>query len=75
MFCPLPSTWKMVKDTPNHITINMIGLAQTAREILEDGVVPIFLVALSTLYYPQFNCRSTGILVSTFCVEVNTIFI
>ena len=38
------STWKMAKDAPNNVTMNMIGLAQTSREILEDGDVPIFQV-------------------------------
>ena len=28
----------MVKDTPNHIPENMIGYAQTSREILEDDI-------------------------------------
>ena len=42
MFFPSPSTWKMVKDAPNHVLVNMIGLAQTSREIIKDGYVPIF---------------------------------
>ena len=48
MFFHSPSTWKMMKDAPNHVPMNMIGLAQTSCKILEDGDVPIFLVALST---------------------------
>ena len=48
MFFPSPSTWKMVKDAPNHVPMNMIGLAQTSREILEDGDIPIFPVVLIT---------------------------
>ena len=36
----------MVKDTPNYIPINMIGLAQTSIEILEDGYILIFPVVL-----------------------------
>ena len=38
----------MVKDAPNHVLMNMIGLAQTSRKILEDGDVPIFLLVLIT---------------------------
>ena len=36
----------MVKEVPAHIMMNMIGSAQTSREILEDGDVPTFLVVL-----------------------------
>ena len=75
MFLPLTSTWKMVKDSTNHVMMNMIGLAHTSREILEDGDVPIFPVVLSNPYSLQFNFDCTGILLSTFCVEVNTICI
>ena len=46
MLFPSPSTWKMVKDAPNHIPMNMIGLSQLSRKILEDGDVPIFPVFL-----------------------------
>ena len=42
-----------MKDSPNHVTMNMIGLAYTSDEILEDGDVPIFLVVLSTPYSIQ----------------------
>ena len=35
-----------MKDAPNYVPTNMIGLAHTSREILEDGDVPIFLVVL-----------------------------
>ena len=38
----------MVKDAPNHIIENMIGLAQTSYEILEDSDILIFLVVLIT---------------------------
>ena len=38
----------MVKDAPNHIPTNMIGLAHTSSEIPEDGNVPIFLLVLTT---------------------------
>ena len=75
MFFPSPSMWKMAKDAPNHVSMNMIGLARTSREILEDGVVPIFLVVLSTPDFPQYNCDSTGIPLSTLSLEVNTICI
>ena len=68
MFFPSPFTWKMVKDAPNHVPMNIIGLFQTSYEILKDGDVPIFPVVLSTLYYLQFNCDRTGIPLSTFCV-------
>ena len=37
-----------MKDAPNHVPMNIIGLAQTSREILEDGDVPLFIVVLST---------------------------
>ena len=69
----------MVKYAPNYVPMNMIGLAQTSREILEDGDVPIFLVVLSTPYSLQLSlyhhCDLTGIRLSTFYVEVNTICI
>ena len=44
----------MVKDTPNHIPMNMISSAQTPRKILNNGVVPIFtvvLIAIKALRY------------------------
>ena len=79
MFFTSPSTLKMVKDAPNHVPVNIIGLAQTSRKIIEDGNVLIFPVVLSTLYYLQLSLHHhsdcTGILVYTFCVEVNTICI
>ena len=53
MFSPSPSTWNMVKDAPNNVPMNMIGLAQTSRKILKDGDVPIFPVVLSTMDYLQ----------------------
>ena len=37
-----------MKDAPNHVPMNMIGLSQTSRKILEDGDVPIFPVVLIT---------------------------
>ena len=48
MFFPYPSMWKMVKDAPHNVLMNMIYLSQTSREILEDGDVPIFLVVIGT---------------------------
>ena len=48
MFFPSPSTWEMVKDAPNHVPMNMIVLAQTSREIIEDEYVPILPVVLIT---------------------------
>ena len=38
MFFPSPSTWKMVKDAPNNVPMNIIGLAHTSRKILEDNI-------------------------------------
>ena len=38
----------MAKDDPNHIPMNMIGLAHTSYEILEDGDLPILPVILIT---------------------------
>ena len=64
-----------MKDATNHVPMNMIGLAQTSREILEDSDVPIFPVVLSTPDSLQLNCDCTGTPLSTFCVEVNKIFI
>ena len=75
VFFTSPSTWKMVKENSNHVPMNMIGLAQISCEILKDGDVPIFLVVLSTPYSLHFNWYCTSIPLSTFCVEVNTIFI
>ena len=75
MLFPSPYMWKMAKYAPNHVLMNMIGLDQTSRKIIEDSVVPIFPVVLSTPDSPQFNCDCTGILLSTFCMEVNTICI
>ena len=61
MFFPLPSTWKMLKYAPNHVPMNMIGLAQNSQEILEDGDVPIFPVVLinpTRKVYPKATCLS-----------------
>ena len=49
MFFLSPPTWKMVKDYPNHIPTDMIGLAQTSREIIDDSDIPILPVVLFTL--------------------------
>ena len=75
MLFPSPSTWKMVKDDPNHVPMNMIGLARTSRKTFEDGDAPIFPVVLSTPDSLQFHCDCTDIPLSTFCVEVNKICI
>ena len=79
MFFPSPSTFKMVKDAHNRVMINIIGLSQTSREILEDGDVPIFPVVLITptrKVYLKSTCLSkVGITLSAFCVEVNIICI
>ena len=37
-----------MKYVPNNVMMNMIGLSQTPRGILEDGDVPISLVVLIT---------------------------
>ena len=69
----------MVKDAPNHVPMNMIGLAQTSCKIIKYGDVPIFPVVLSTPDSSQYSfnhyCDLNGIPLSTFCVEVNTIYI
>ena len=79
MFFPSPSTWKMVKDAPNNVSMNMIGFDQNSRKILEDGDVPIFPVVLSTPDSLKLSLHHhydrTSISLSTFCVEVNTICI
>ena len=72
---PFTSTYNIVKDSPNHVTINMIGLAQTSCEIFEDADFPIFPVVLSIPDSLQFNCDRNGIPSSTFCAELNTIYI
>ena len=38
MFFPSPSVWKMAKGAPNHISENIIGYAQTSREIHKDVI-------------------------------------
>ena len=79
MFFPSPSTWNMVKEAPNHVPMNMIGLTQTSPKILEDGDIPIFQVVIITPDSLQLtlhhHCDHTGILLSTFCKEFNTICI
>ena len=74
-----PSTWKMAKDNTDYVPMNMIGLAHTSRKLLEDGDVPILPMVLSTPDYLQLSlnhhCDCTGIPLSPFCVEVNTICI
>ena len=75
MFFPSPSMCNMVKDSPNHVPMNMIGLAQTSHEIIEESDVLTFPVVLSTTDSLKFNCDYTGIPLSTLCVEFNTICI
>ena len=79
MFFPSPSMWKMLKDAPNHVLVDIIGSDQTSRKVLEDGDVPLFPVVLSTPYPRQLSlnhhCDCTGMPLSTSCVEVNTICI
>ena len=61
MFLHSTSMWKVEKDTPNHVTINMIGLAQTSGEILDNGDVPIppvFLITPDVKVYPKATCCS-----------------
>ena len=48
MLFPSPSTWKIVKDAPNHVPMNIIGLDHTSCEIPKDSDVPIFPVVLIT---------------------------
>ena len=74
MFFPSPSMWNMLKDAPNHVPMNMIGLAQTSREIIEYGDVSILPVVLSTPDSLHLFDH-TGILLFTFCADVNTIYI
>ena len=79
MIFPSSSILKMVKYDPNPVPMNMIGLAQTSREIIEDGDVQIFLVVLNTLDPLQlslhYHCGRTSFPVSTLCVEIGTICI
>ena len=49
MFFPSPSKWNMVKDAPNHVLMNMIGLEKTSRERIEESDVLIILVILITM--------------------------
>ena len=76
---PSPFTWKMSKDSPNHVPMNMIDLSQTSQEILEDGDVQIFPVFLSNSDPLHLSLNHhydrTIIPLSTFCVEVHTICI
>ena len=55
MFFLSTSTWKMMKDAPNNVPMNMLDLAQSSRKILEDGDVPKFLVVLITPDSLQLN--------------------
>ena len=58
---PFNCTRKMVKYAPNNIPMNIIGLDQTSRKILEDGDILIFLVVLINLtrkVYPKATWNS-----------------
>ena len=48
MFFPSPSAWNTAKDSPNNIPENIVGKAQTPREIHENGYIPIFPPVLIT---------------------------
>ena len=50
----------MVKDAPNNIPINIIGLAHTSREILNGGDILISLVVLITPKYLRYSCSRSG---------------
>ena len=50
-----PSLVPTVKDAPNHVPMNMIGLAHISRKILEDGDVPTSPLVLITPYYQQLT--------------------
>ena len=48
----LTSTWKIVKNPPNHIPMNMIGLDHTSREGTKDGdilILPKILITPKSL--------------------------
>ena len=45
----------MVKDAPNYVPMNMIGLAQNSYKIIEDGDIPIFPTVLVTPDYLQLT--------------------
>ena len=75
MFFPSPSNWKMVKHAPNHVTMKNIGLAQTSREILEDGDVPNIPGGFNYSVLPTVNCDRTSITLSTLYAEFNKICI
>ena len=60
-----------MKDTPGRVSMNIIYLAHTSHDILEDVVLSIFPMVLSTPDALELNFDCTGILLSTFCVEVN----
>ena len=76
MFFSSPSAWNMAKDAPKQIPDNMIGYAQTPREIYKDGDIPILPVVLITPTHMVLNDRSkVGITLSVFCAEVIIIWI
>ena len=51
----------MVKDYPNNIPMDMIGLAQTSLEIFEDSdilISPVVVITPTYKVYPKATCRS-----------------
>ena len=66
----------MVKDAPDHISMNMIGLSQTSSKILKDSDILIFPVIVITTksFQPSVSTKPLliNITLSNFCVEVNT---
>ena len=55
MFFPSPSEWKMVKDTPKHITENMIGYDLTPNEIHEDSISLYYCLLRSVNKKPTYK--------------------
>ena len=51
----------MLKDTHDYIPMNMIGLSQTSREIIEDSdilTLPVLLINPTRKVYLEATCRS-----------------
>ena len=71
MFFPSTSTWKMVKEPPSHIPDNLIGQAQTPREIHKDSYIIISPASFNSSDPVQYVTVSKfGIILSAFCAEV-----
>ena len=61
MLLPSTSAWNVVKYPPNHVLINIIGLAQILHKIIEKGDVPILsgvLITPTRKVYLKSTCRS-----------------